>query len=168
MTEQQLDELIDILAACSRDPLKFVKACFEWGTGTLQGIDGPEEWQTELLISIRDGLKTPDEVIRQATAAGHGVGKSALVSWLILWALATHEDTRGVVTANTATQLSTKTWPELIKWYNRFLGKELFECSATSISSRDKEHEKHGGLMPYLGVSTTPKHLPVSTTKASE
>ena len=38
-----------------------------------------------------------------------GIGKSALVAWLILWALSTMEDTKGVVTANTENQLKTKT-----------------------------------------------------------
>ena len=52
-----------------------------------------------------------------AVASGHGVGKSALVSWIILWALSTLHDTRGVVSANTEAQLRTKTWPELAKWH---------------------------------------------------
>lgn len=67
---------------------------------------------------------------------------SSLVSWLILWGLSTFEDTRGVVTANTETQLRTKTWPELQKWYNLFIAKHWFVMTATSIYSADKNHEK--------------------------
>lgn len=67
---------------------------------------------------------------------------SALVSWIILWAMATHEDTRGVVTANTDGQLRSKTWAELSTWYHRFICKEMFTLTATSIFSTQPEHEK--------------------------
>ena len=66
---------------------------------------------------------------------------SALVSWLILWAICTRDDTRGVVTANTEGQLMKKTWPELAKWYRMLICKDLFTYTATSLFSNDKEHE---------------------------
>ncbi len=67
---------------------------------------------------------------------------SALVAWLILWALSTFEDTKGVVTANTETQLKTKTWAELSKWYRLCITKHWFVMTATAIFSKDKAHEK--------------------------
>ena len=67
---------------------------------------------------------------------------SALVSWIVLWSISTFEDTRGIVTANTETQLRTKTWPEVTKWHRLFIGKELFNIAAMSIFSTQKEHEK--------------------------
>lgn len=68
---------------------------------------------------------------------------SAEVSWLILWAISTHADTRGVVTANTDTQLRTKTWAELGKWYQLFIARQLFTLTATAIYiAGDKEREK--------------------------
>jgi len=67
---------------------------------------------------------------------------SALVSWIILWALSTHEDTKGVVTANTEVQLKTKTWAELAKWYRLSLVKSWFTLTATSIYINAPEHEK--------------------------
>ena len=66
-------------------------------------------------------------------ASGHGIGKSAEVSWAILWAISTSADTRGVVTANTDTQLRTKTWAELGKWYQLFIARQLFTLTATAI-----------------------------------
>lgn len=66
---------------------------------------------------------------------------SALVAWCILWAISTHEDTRGTVTANTEVQLRTKTWAELSKWYQLFIGKDLFVWAGTSIVSSQKGHE---------------------------
>lgn len=127
------------------DPLAFAQNAFPWGTGPLEGMAGPDEWQTELLAHIRDELArgaNADAVIRDATAAGHGVGKSGCVAWLILWAISTRADTRGVVTANTDTQLRTKTWAELAKWYHLCVFRVWFELTATAIISRQPGHDK--------------------------
>ena len=121
-------------------------AVFRWGHGELEGFQGPDVWQVEVLTDIRDRLSSGDidasGAIQVAVASGHGVGKSAVVSWIILWAMATHEDTKGVVTANTETQLKTKTWAELAKWYRLSLIKSWFELTATALFSIDREHEK--------------------------
>ena len=135
-------ELIEAMASFSGDPYSWVVFSFPWGTGDLKGHDGPDEWQTEILQAVRDGLLTIDEAIRVAVASGHGIGKSALVAWLVLWALSTFEDTMGVVTANTDTQLKTKTWANLAKWYRLFIAKHWFALTATAIYSVVPEHEK--------------------------
>lgn len=136
------DELIERLASFSRDPYQFVLWAFPWGEERteLAKFKGPEIWQERLLKRIRDGLLTPYEAIQEAVASGHGIGKSALVSWIILWALSTYEDTRGVVTANTETQLKTKTWVELNKWFRLFIARDLFDIAATKISAKDPDH----------------------------
>ena len=135
-------ELVSYLASFSRDPLSFVYAAFPWGEpGPLENLR-PQKWQREILAEIRDGFKTPDDAIREAVASGHGIGKSALVSWIIIWAMATHEDTRGVVTANTDGQLKSKTWFELSTWYHRFVCKEMFTLTATSIFANQAGHER--------------------------
>lgn len=135
--------LVEALASLSGDPLGFVYWAFPWGKkGTLlANHSGPEDWQADLLIRVREGLPI-DQAIRIATASGHGVGKSALCSWLIIWALSTREDTKGVVTANTETQLKTKTWAELGRWYNLFIAKSLFTLSPTAFYSADKARER--------------------------
>lgn len=135
-------ELAKYLSEYTHDPVGFVRACFSWGQGELAKYSGPDEWQLKVLTDIKEGLKDINEVIREAVASGNGIGKSALVSWLILWAISTHEDTRGVVTANTDTQLRAKTWSELAKWYRLFIGKDLFSFTATSIFSAQKGHDK--------------------------
>lgn len=137
--------MLHLAAECSDDPLRFVQIAFPWGKGTLAGFTGPDKWQTQRLVSMRDALKSGKawhEVIQQATAAGHGVGKSCLVAWLILWALCTFPDTRGVVTANTESQLRTKTFAEVAKWHALCLFKDWFSCSAMSIASKQKGHDK--------------------------
>lgn len=135
-------DIIEELAAFSSDPLGFVYFAFPWGEeGELAGASGPEPWQEALLIDLGKGVIDVSTAIRLATTSGHGIGKSALVSWLILWAMSTYEDTIGVVTANTETQLKTKTWAQLAKWFRLFIGKELFEMTATKLYSVDPDHE---------------------------
>ena len=140
------DELIEDMAGFSDDPYRWVLYSFEWSEGELIGFDGPEEWQAEALQYIRDQLQagkmTANEVIQIAVSSGNGPGKSAIAAWLILWGLSTFEDTRGVITANTETQLRTKSWAELSKWYRLFIAKHWFTLTATAIYSVDPEHER--------------------------
>jgi len=142
----QADLLVDYLTKYSDDPLGFVETAFTWGESELVDYDGPDTWQRDVLTQIRDrlraGLIGTTEAIQIAVASGHGPGKSALVAWIILWAISTFPDTRGVVTANTDTQLRTKTWPEVAKWHRLSLVANLFELTATSIYSRQAGREK--------------------------
>lgn len=135
------DELIADLARFSNDPPGFVMWAFPWGVPStdLENATGPEPWQWKVLCDLRDGLLSPTEAIRIARTSGHGIGKSALVAWIILWAFTTFEDTKGVVTANTENQLKTKTWVELATWFRRFIGRDLYQLTATSLRSRDPE-----------------------------
>lgn len=141
------DELIEALGALTHDPLAFVYFAYPWGEpGTpLENMEGPDEWQIQILKDIGEQLKKGKSLqtaIQEAVASGHGIGKSALISWLIHFAISTHENTRGVVTANTEGQLRTKTWPELSKWHNMFIAKDLFTYTATAIFCSDKDYEK--------------------------
>lgn len=135
--------LIEELASFSDDPVGFVYWAFPWNElgSELEGKTGPEEWQLKLLRDLRNGLVTIDEAIQIARTSGHGVGKSAAVAWIILWAISTFEDTRGIVTANTENQLKTKTWAELAKWFRMFIARDLFKMTATRLYSADPEHE---------------------------
>jgi hypothetical protein len=136
-------ELAEEIGSYAFDPLGFVMFAFPWGEkGTLQDKTGPDAWQRDVLERIRDGLDTPAQAIQQAVASGHGVGKSALVAWLLLWSLSTHPDTRGVVTANTENQLRTKTWAELAKWHRLCICAHWFRQTATALFSTEPAHEK--------------------------
>ncbi|CAJ0778881.1 MULTISPECIES: terminase [Ralstonia] len=146
MTASVEAQLIEEIAKYSNDPLGFVNFAFPWGSGELADHQGPDEWQVDTLTDIGEKLRAGQidaaQAIQIAVASGHGIGKSALVSWLILWAIATFEDTRGVVTANTDAQLRTKTWAELAKWYRRCICSHWFEFTATALYARDTKHEK--------------------------
>jgi hypothetical protein len=136
-------DLIEELATFSNDPLGFVLFAFPWGEpGELENSSGPVDWQVGVLQQLGEGVLTIDDAIRIARTSGHGIGKSALVAWIILWGMSTFEDTRGVVTANTESQLRTKTWVELAKWHRLFIGRDLFRMTATSLFSVDPEHSR--------------------------
>jgi hypothetical protein len=137
------EQIIADLGAHSYDPYAFVLWAFPWGEpGELVDFTGPNQWQTEVLQHVRDNLLSLEEAIQVAVTSGHGVGKSALVAWLVWWGFSTFEGTRGVVTANTENQLKTKTWVEISKWHRLFIAKDLFKATATAIFSSDKETER--------------------------
>ena len=137
------DLLADDLGEFANDPLGFVLYAFPWAEpGELADHEGPDDWQRVILGQIRDGLLTANEAIQEAVASGHGPGKSALVAWLIIWAISTFPDTKGVVTANTEVQLRTKTWSEVSKWHRLFIGKHRFTLTATALYAADPDHEK--------------------------
>jgi len=150
------NQLIRLMGKVARDPYKWAMVSFEWGTGDLEDHTGPEDWQKELLCKIRDGLMTANEAILAAISSGHGIGKSSIVAWIILWSLSTFEDTKVVVTANTETQLKTKTWAELAKWYRLFIAKHWFTLTATALYSVSPEHEKtwRADMVPWSEEKT--------------
>jgi hypothetical protein len=137
-------DLIEELAGFSDDPLGFVLFAFPWGElgSELENFEGPDDWATQVLLDLGAGLISVQEAIQIARASGHGIGKSALVAWIILWAISTFEDTKGVVTANTENQLKTKTWAELSKWHRLFIARDLFQLTATAIYANDPLHER--------------------------
>ena len=118
------------------DPLGYVMYAFPWGEkGTeLEEHDGPDKWQADQMDRIRRAIRRdPEGTIRDAIASGHGIGKSTEVSWLILWAMSTRPHLNGVITANTTTQLNTKTWRELALWHKRAANRHWFKWTATKF-----------------------------------
>lgn len=145
MADATPNALFEWLASVKDDPFAFAMGAFPWGEPNtiLAKFTGLEQWQIDILEDLRKGLITLNEAIQLAVASGHGVGKSALVSIIILWAFMTLPDTRGVVTANTETQLKTKTWAELGKWFNLcWFAKDHFKLTATALLSRDESRER--------------------------
>jgi hypothetical protein len=151
------EQLVEQLESFQHDPLGFAEYAFPWGEkGTELEGRHLRTWQREFLDRVgrrlREGFDAGEaiaeaqaatrEPVQEAVSSGHGIGKSALVSILILWALSTREDTRGVVTANTGDQLRVKTWPELAKWHRLAINAHWFTMTATALYATDREHEK--------------------------
>lgn len=95
-----MEDLENIISELATDPVMFVEA--------MLGVK-PEKWQRKFLQNVMDNP-------RCAVKSGHGVGKTAVLSWLILWWLITRHPCKVVCTANTAHQLSDVLWAEAKKW----------------------------------------------------
>lgn len=112
----------------------YVMYAFPWGKGELAEHDGPDEWQRAQMRRTGEKIKIdPVTTIREAIASGHGIGKTTEVAWIILWAMSTRPHLTGHVTANTMSQLTTKTWRELALWWKRAINGHWFKWSATKF-----------------------------------
>jgi hypothetical protein len=148
--------LVDDIAAFYADPLGFVRYAFPWSEpGPLADETGPDDWQCEALTRIgtavaeRWSQEAQREAIRLAVASGHGVGKTALVAWIILWFMSTRINPQVVVTANTKNQLTTKTWRELAKWHRLSINRQWFEWSATSFKHQHYPQTWFASAIPW-------------------
>jgi hypothetical protein len=147
LAEPSADEakLIAAIGEFRLNPLGLVLFMFPWGQeGTrLADEQGPDTWQADLLRKLGEDLKrgmaAPEAAataIKYAVASGHGVGKTALVAWIVLWFISCFTFPQIVVTANTRTQLLTKTWRELAKWHRLAINEHWFEWTATTLKHR--------------------------------
>jgi hypothetical protein len=139
------DADIEAIADYEHDPEGFVRDVFPWGEGELADADGPREWQAEVQDVIAEHLRDPATrftPLRIAVASGHGIGKSACIAQIINWAMSTCDDCRVVVTANTDTQLRTKTWPEVSKWARLAANAAWWHVPATAMYSAEPGRDK--------------------------
>lgn len=129
-----MSDLVKEIERCYADPLRFVRLAYPWGEeGALKREVGPEPWQERILVEVgkrvkanRFNGKKAVAPVRVSVSSGHGVGKSALVSWLIHWLMSTRPHCRGTVTATTANQLRARTWSELARWTNLLICRDWF------------------------------------------
>lgn len=144
-------ELLHDIAQFYADPLGFVIYAYPWNKGDLEGFTGPDKWQKDILKAIgkaarQNGFdgKTPVTPVQMAVSSGHGIGKSALVAWIINWILSTRPHAKGILTANTAPQLESKSWAEVIKWTKRSINAHWFGFTAGKGSMRlyHKDHKE--------------------------
>jgi hypothetical protein len=136
-------DLANDIASFTYDPLGHAMYAYPWGSGVLAGVEGPRQWQIDVMEDIREHLENPETrhtPLRLARASGHGIGKSALIAMLVKWGLDTCDDCRIVITANTENQLLTKTSPEIMKWHNLSITKDWFKSSATKLASTVPGH----------------------------
>lgn len=66
-----------------------------------------------------DALRLLASNDRVSIRSGHGVGKSAMESWTLLWWLVTRFPAKVACTAPTAHQLADVLWGEVAKWHRR-------------------------------------------------
>ena len=103
------------------DPLLFVRDCIQVT---------PSKQQEELLLGFAKHKRT---TIR----SGHGTGKDAAASWIIIWFLVTRLNAKVICTAPTARQLSDILWSEISKWLRQSSVADEF------VIQKDKIYCKH-------------------------
>ena len=141
LKEQQL---IEEILTFKYDPLGFVMYAFPWGVkGTpLEKNHQPRTWQVEEFKRIRDHLLLNEqriaiglqpEPIYLAISSGRGPGKSAFLNMLNLWVASCWFGATGIITANTETQLRSRTMAELGKWHTMMINRHWFEKSSMSL-----------------------------------
>lgn len=165
MPEQKTaDQLLaEDMAGYYDDPLGFVMYAYPWGQDSALSVVeleepwasrynskyGPDAWACEFLDSL--GAKVRERgfdgrnavmPIREATSSGHGIGKSAITAWLVDWIMSTRPHAKGVITANTSDQLSSKTWAEVAKWTQRCITGHWFKVT-TGRGAMKMEHKQH-------------------------
>jgi len=102
------------------NPKAFVLDCFDWS-----GSDRPTAYQLECLQALVAKR-------RLAVRGPHGLGKTTLAAWVVLWFALTRdgEDWKIVTTASSWRQLTKFLWPEVHKWARNarweMIGRSIF------------------------------------------
>lgn len=159
---QEAEILAQVLSFRS-DPVGFVLWSYPWGeSGTiLEDIKGPRDWQLEELERVGEHVRAQEDALasglplsmwRSAYRSGRGPGKSALLGMLAHWQLSTHIGSTAQVSANTETQLRTKTFPEFAVWFGSAVNRHWWTIESLAIRPAPWIHElvskpkQEGGL----------------------
>jgi hypothetical protein len=138
-------ELAADMGRLALDPYGFVLYAYPWGVkgGPLEGCLGPDDWQRAFLVDLSKLVRerkftgrAPVAPIRMAVSSGQGPGKTTLIAWLVDWIMSTRPYCRGTVTANTFSQLETKTWPAIKLWISRSITAHWFELTGARMFAR--------------------------------
>jgi hypothetical protein len=107
-----------------RDPVRFVREVLD--------VE-PDPAQVEVLEAYAKGYR------RIAVKSGHGVGKSTLAAWILIFFIITRFPCKAVVTAPTTAQLFDALFSELKHWINRLPPalQELLEVKADRVELKN-------------------------------
>ncbi|GAF70697.1 unnamed protein product, partial [marine sediment metagenome] len=141
---QQEAALMETLQGFKYDPLAFVEYAYPWGEkGTpLQRYPGPRRWQRDEFRRIADHLQTDMEKQRiglppspyyLAISSGRGPGKSAFLGMLGDFVASCWIGSTTIMTANTETQLRSRTMAELGKWHTLSINSHWFDKSSMTL-----------------------------------
>jgi len=76
-------------------------------------------WQQYEIIQSVERAISGEGSKRISIASGHGVGKSTVLSWLVLWFLYCYKDAQVPCTAPTSDQMYDVLWKEVSKWLKK-------------------------------------------------
>ena len=132
------EAIAEEIAQFTADPLGFAHFAFPWGEEGPLKDEAIREWHADILATIGKHLRSQFrfQPLKIAVASGHGIGKTAAIAIISAWAMSTCDDCRVLVTANTEDQLTTKTWPEMVKWFGLSINRDWWNISATRITAK--------------------------------
>lgn len=158
------------------DPVGFVRDCIQWKPG-----DGPTAYQCDVLGRLISHK-------RASVRGPHGLGKTGMAAWVVLWFALTRDglDWKVPTTASAWRQLTKFLWPEIHKWARRLrwdvigrgpfnertelqqLGLRLTTGEAFAVASNRKEliEGAHADHLLYLFDES--KAIPADTFDAAE
>lgn len=159
--QSQEQALFNDIQGFKYDPEGFVFYAFPWGKPKtpLARYKGPRRWQREELSKLTHHLKDnrlkfemglPTDVYYLSISSGRGPGKSAFIAMLNYWMASCWWGGTGIVTANTETQLRTRTMGEMGKWHTMAINSHWFDKSGMALRPQKWFAEL---LRDQLGVS---------------
>lgn len=155
---QQIDPDLALQEACVKyadDPLGFDRFMYDWGNGQLSGWEPTDWWQQEIDECITDYLRGPStQPLFIAIASGHGAAKTSYVARRIHWFMSCRAHPAVVCTANTESQLMSKSWRELAKWHKMAANKHWFEWTATSYYLKAHPETWKANAIPWSENNT--------------
>lgn len=134
---QEESEIMAQILALRNDPVGFVAYAYPWGrAGTpFEKYSGPRKWQMEDLKRLADHTQEqafryendlPLKVWKEARSSGRGPGKSAKFGMVAHWHMSTRIGSTTIVTANTESQLRSRTFPEYAVWFGAAINAHWF------------------------------------------
>lgn len=126
------------------NPYNFAMYAYPWGKKNtpLENMKGPRGWQKEMMDEMTSFLKTnhinqlrnlPYDRWNSAVASGRGIGKSAFVAFVAHWMMSVYPGSTTIITANTETQLRSRTMAELGKWHSLSINRHWFEMETMAL-----------------------------------
>lgn len=156
MNKKQIDEALqDACVTFANDPGGFTRFMYDWGSGELKDWEGPDYWHDEIFQTVKDYLESDDNMpLFIAVCSGHGAAKTAFVAWFIRWFMSCRPHPQVVCTANTESQLTTRTWREVAKWHKLSLNQAWFDWTATSYYLKSHPETWKANAIPWSENNT--------------
>jgi hypothetical protein len=154
-------EILTQTLALRDDPLGFAHYQYPWGKPNSPFEKGLRPWQAEELQrlgdhvleqSFRHANSLPLKVYRRAWSSGRGPGKSAVLGIISHWHMSTHIGAPTIISANTESQLRTRTFPEFAVWFGTAVNSHWFVLETLRVIPAPwlldivKKPEQEGGL----------------------
>lgn len=175
--EQQTVEFTEAQQRYRDDPVGFVADCINWKEG--KGAAPYQNESMQLLVDQR----------RLSLRGPHGLGKTALIAWLVLWFAEMNDgvtDWKVPITASAWRQLSKFAMPEIHKWARRLrwdrlahgpyseryqltqLSLKLRTGEAFALASDDSNLIEGAHASRMLYIFDEAKEIPVATWDSAE